>query len=106
VLFRSDDAFIGAGSVVVEGIRVGKRAVVAPGVILSRGVPVYDAVNGRILERGEAIPAGAVVVPGTRPVSADRTWAAEQGLSLACAIIIKVRDNQSNASLELEQTLR
>lgn len=101
-----DDAFIGAGSVVVEGIRVGKRAVVAPGVILSRGVPVYDAVNGRILDRGEAIPDGAVVVPGTRPVSADRTWAAEQGLSLACAIIIKVRDAQSNASLELEQTLR
>ncbi len=101
-----DDAFIGAGSVVVEGIRVGKRAVVAPGVILSRGVPVYDAVNERILERGESIPADAVVVPGTRPVSSERGWAADQGLSLACAVIIKYRDERSNASLELEQTLR
>lgn len=101
-----DDAFIGAGSVVVEGIRVGKRAVIAPGVVLSRGVPVYDAVNERILERGEAIPADAVVVPGTRPVSGDRTWASGLGLSLSCAIIVKYRDERSNASLELEQTLR
>lgn len=101
-----DDAFIGAGSVLVEGIRVGKRAVIAPGVILSQGVPVYDAVNERILARGEAIPEGAVVVPGTRPVSDRLQWASSKGLSMNCAIIVKYRDESSNASLELESVLR
>lgn len=101
-----DEAFIGAGSVVVEGIRVGRRAVVAPGVILSRGVPVYDAVNGRTLARGEAIPEGAVLVPGTRPVNPQLAWAADQGLSIACAVILKYRDERSDSSLELEGALR
>lgn len=101
-----DDAFIGAGCVVVEGIRVGRRAVVAPGVILSRGVPVYDAVNGRTLNRGEAIPDGAVVVPGNRPVNPDLAWASAQGLTIACAVIIKYRDDRSDSSLELEGALR
>ncbi len=58
-----DDAFIGAGAVIVEGIQVLERAVIAPGTILSKGVPVYDCVNGRRLEAGEPIPAGAIVVP-------------------------------------------
>lgn len=101
-----DDAFIGAGSVVVEGIRVGERAVVAPGVILSQGVPVYDCVNERILDRGEAIPAGAVVVPGSRPVNPNLKWATDLSLSVSCAVIVKYRDDKSNASLELESVLR
>lgn len=101
-----DDAFIGAGSVIVEGILVSEQAVIAPGVILSQGVPVYDAVNERVLERGEAIPPRAVVVPGTRPFRAEQAWAREQGLMLNCAIIIKYRDEKSNASLELENVLR
>ena len=70
-----DNAFIGAGSVIVEGVQVGENAVIAPGVILSKGVPVFDCVNERILERGEAIPAGAVVVPGSRQVNDKLSWA-------------------------------
>jgi len=45
-----------------------------------------------------------VVIPGTRPMSGD--WAAKQGLSMACPMIVKYRDAQSNASLELEDALR
>ncbi|MCK5882339.1 MAG: 2,3,4,5-tetrahydropyridine-2,6-dicarboxylate N-succinyltransferase [Bacteriovoracaceae bacterium] len=101
-----DNAFIGAGSVVVEGIQVSKGAVIAPGVILSNAVPVYDCVNQIVLERGAAIPENAVVVPGTRPVSDRLPWAREMGLSLSCAMIIKYRDEKSNASLELEELLR
>ena len=69
-----DNAFIGAGSVIVEGVQVGENAVIAPGVILSKGVPVFDCVNERILDRGEAIPAGAVVVPGSRQVNNKLSW--------------------------------
>ncbi|OUR95261.1 2,3,4,5-tetrahydropyridine-2,6-dicarboxylate N-succinyltransferase [Halobacteriovorax marinus] len=101
-----DNAFIGAGAVIVEGIQVLKGAVIAPGVILSKGVPVYDCVNERTLERGEPIPENAIVVPGTRPVNDKLAWAKNMGLSMNCALIVKYRDEKSDASLELEQFLR
>lgn len=99
-----DDCFIGAGAVIVEGILIKKRAVIAPGVTLSKSVPVYDCVNEKVLEKGAAIPEGAVVIPGTRPVNNE--WAKRAGLSVSCPIIIKYRDEGSDASLELENALR
>lgn len=101
-----DEAFIGAGAIIVEGIQVKRRAVIAPGVILSKGIPVYDLVNKRILAKGEPIPANAIVVPGNRPVSAGNDWATELGLTLQCAVIVKYRDEKSEASLVLEDFLR
>lgn len=99
-----DDCFIGAGSVIVEGILVKRRAVIAPGVTLSKSVPVYDCVNKKVLGKGAAIPENAVVIPGSRPVESQ--WAKNQGLSVSCPIIIKYRDEGSDASLELENALR
>jgi 2,3,4,5-tetrahydropyridine-2-carboxylate N-succinyltransferase len=99
-----DDCFIGAGSVVVEGILVKKGAVIAPGVTLSKSIPVYDCVHEQVLGKGADIPERAVVVPGTRPMSGD--WAQEQGLNVACPLIVKYRDADSDASLELEDALR
>lgn len=99
-----DDAFLGAGSIVVEGIRVGKRAILAPGVILSKATRVLDLVNERELERGEAIPENAVVVPGTRPVSS--AWGRERGLQIASPVIVKYRDAKTDAALTLEEALR
>lgn len=99
-----DDCFIGAGSVIVEGILVKKGAVIAPGVTLSKSIPVYDCVNEEVLGKGADIPERAVVVPGTRPMSGE--WAQEQGLNVACPLIVKYRDADSDASLELEDALR
>lgn len=99
-----DDCFIGAGSVIVEGILVKKGAVIAPGVTLSKAIPVYDCVNEKILDKGAAIPERAVVIPGTRPMNGD--WANEQGLGVSCPLIVKYRDEKSDASLELEDALR
>ncbi len=99
-----DDCFVGAGAVIVEGILVKKRAVIAPGVTLSKSVPVYDCLNKVVLGKGASIPEGAVVVPGTRP--AGNEWARSHGLSVSCPIIIKYRDEGSDASLELEDALR
>ncbi len=101
-----DNAFIGAGAVIVEGVVVGAGAVIAPGVVLSKGVPVYDCVKERILEPGEPIPAYAVVVTGSRPVSKNLKWAQDQGLTMRCAIIIKYKDEKTSAALELESVLR
>ncbi|HET6528216.1 MAG TPA: 2,3,4,5-tetrahydropyridine-2,6-dicarboxylate N-succinyltransferase [Balneolaceae bacterium] len=99
-----DNCFIGAGSVIVEGILVKKGAVIAPGVTLSKAIPIYDCVNRKVLEKGAAIPERAVVIPGARPMNRD--WAAEKGLSVLCPLIVKYRDEKSNASLELEEALR
>ncbi len=101
-----DNAFIGAGSVIVEGKQVSKGAVIAPGVFLTKGIPIYDCVNERTLEKDEPIPENAIVVPGSRPLNPKLKWANEQGLSVKCALIIKYRDEKSEASLELEQFLR
>lgn len=99
-----DDAFLSAGVVIVEGVVVKRGAVLAPGVSLSASVPVFDCVNNVLLKRGAPIPERAVVVPGTRPVNSE--WGKAQGLNMACALIVKYRDEQSDASLELEAFLR
>jgi len=101
-----DNSFIGAGSTLVEGVLIKKRAVLAPGVFLSKSVPIFDVVNERILEKGEPIPEGAVVVPGSRPIKKELKWASNLGLSLNCALIIKYRDEKSQESLNLEDLLR
>ena len=80
-----DDVLVGGNCGVYEGTVVRERAVLAAGVVLTRGTPVFDLVHETVY-RGDAhraleIPAGAVVVPGARRVRGD--WAAEQGLSLA-----------------------
>lgn len=98
-----DHCMIGAGVILTEGIVVRERAVLAPGVVLSAAVPIYDAVNEQLL-KGE-IPAGAVVVPGTRPMAAD-SWGRQQGLSLNCAVIVKYRDDKTEVSVQLEEALR
>ena len=99
-----DNVFLSAGVVIVEGIVVKKGAVLAPGVTLSKSVPVYDCVNQVMREKGAEIPENAVVVPGTRPAKGE--WAQAQGLSMACALIVKYRDEQSDVALELESILR
>ena len=101
-----DNCFIGAGAVIVEGIQVLKGAVIAPGVSLSKSVPIYDCVNQRVLDKGEPIPENAIVVPGSRPVNDKLKWAKDNNLSLNCALIVKYRDDKSNESLELESFLR
>jgi 2,3,4,5-tetrahydropyridine-2-carboxylate N-succinyltransferase len=101
-----DDVFVGAGSIIVEGILVRTRAVIAPGVILSKAVEVYDIVNQRVIPRGEGIPEGAVVVPGTRAFSTSNDFIKNKGLMLQCPIIIKYRDDKTDTSLVLEEALR
>lgn len=98
-----DDCFIGAGAILTEGILVRERAVIAPGVILSKAVPIYDAINQKIY-KGE-VPAFAVVIPGSRPLT-NNEWIMNERLSAGCAIIVKYRDEKTSAALALESGLR
>jgi 2,3,4,5-tetrahydropyridine-2-carboxylate N-succinyltransferase len=103
-----DDVFVGGNCGVYEGTVVRERAVLASGVILTRAVPVFDLVRETVYRAAEGrpleIPAGAVVVPGSRGVSSG--WGAEQGLALQTPVIVKYRDSGTEASTALEEWLR
>jgi 2,3,4,5-tetrahydropyridine-2-carboxylate N-succinyltransferase len=103
-----DDVVIGGNCGIYEGTVVRTGAVIGAGVILTRGTPVYDleremvhrAEKGRALE----IPANAVVVPGAR--QAKGKWAQDQGISLQTPVIVKYRDEKTDAATALESWLR
>lgn len=103
-----DDVLVGGNCGIYEGTIVRRGAVLAPGVILSRGTPVYDTVRGGIYratrEQTLEIPEGAVVVAGSRAIEKGR--AAEWGLSLYTPVIVKYRDAKTDAAVALEDILR
>ena len=103
-----DDVLIGGGCGVYEGTIVRERAVLAAGTIITGSTPVYDLVHEKIYQRtSEApleIPAGAVVVPGSRTVRGEvgQAW----GLSLYAPVIVKYRDEKTERAVQLEDYLR
>ncbi len=103
-----DEVLVGGNCGIYEGTIVKRQAVIGAGVILTAGIPVYDVVLQRIYRRdGEhllTIPERAVVVPGTRPLAGE--WAASQKLSVASPVIVKYRDEKTDASTALEESLR
>ncbi|HET9711189.1 MAG TPA: 2,3,4,5-tetrahydropyridine-2,6-dicarboxylate N-succinyltransferase [Pyrinomonadaceae bacterium] len=103
-----DDVLVGGNCGVYEGTIVRERAVLASGTTLTGSTPVYDLVKGEIYQRTAdgplEIPAGAVVVPGSRAVINER--GREWGLSLYAAIIVKYRDEKTDTAVRLEDYLR
>jgi 2,3,4,5-tetrahydropyridine-2-carboxylate N-succinyltransferase len=103
-----DDVVIGGNCGIYEGTVVRKRAVIGAGVILTRGTPVYD-LERETIHRASAgtplvIPENAVVVPGARSVKEG--WGSEQGISLQTPVIVKYRDEKTDAATALESWLR
>jgi 2,3,4,5-tetrahydropyridine-2-carboxylate N-succinyltransferase len=103
-----DDVLVGGNCGIYEGTIVRERAVLAPGVLLTGGTPVLDLVHDRTYRRNGngplEIPAGAVVVPGTRPVSSGVGKA--RGVGLYAPIIVKYRDEKTDTAVRLEDLLR
>ena len=103
-----DDVLVGGNCGVYEGAILKRRVVLAAGTILTGSTPLYDLPNDRIIEAapGEplVVPEGAVVVPGTRPVTSGR--GREWGLSVATPIIVKYRDERTSARTALEAWIR
>lgn len=103
-----DEVVVGGNCGVYEGTVVRSRAVLAAGVVLTRGTPVYDLVRESVHrasgERPLEIPEGAVVVPGARAVRGG--WGEEHGLSLQTPVIVKYRDERTDLSTALEEWLR
>lgn len=103
-----DDCLVGGNCGLYEGVIVRERAVLASGVILTGSTPVFDLVNERVYKRdGDKsleIPAGAVVVPGARKVTSE--FGKANGLSLYAPMIVKYRDDKTDAAVRLEDYLR
>jgi 2,3,4,5-tetrahydropyridine-2-carboxylate N-succinyltransferase len=103
-----DDVLVGGNCGVYEGAIVKRRSVLAAGTIITGSTPVYDLPRDRVIraEPGSplVIPEGAVVVPGARRVTSGR--GPEWGLSLATPVIVKYRDEQTDARTALEEGLR
>ncbi len=103
-----DDCLIGGNTGVYEGTIVREKAVLASGVILTRSTPVFDLVNETIIkadgEKSLEIPSGAVVVQGARQITSG--FGKENGLSVYAPIIVKYRDEKTDASTRLEDYLR
>ncbi len=103
-----DDAIVGGNCGVYEGTVVRARAVLAAGVVLTRGTPVYDLVRETVhrasADRPLEIPAGAVVVPGARAVKS--AWGTGEGLSVQTPVIVKYRDDKTDLATALETWLR
>jgi 2,3,4,5-tetrahydropyridine-2-carboxylate N-succinyltransferase len=103
-----DDVFVGGNCGVYEGTIIGRRAILAAGVILTAGVTVYDVPRKTSYRRTSTeplrIPEGAVVVPGSRRIGGP--FGDRHGLSVATPVIVKYRDEKTEASVALEDALR
>jgi len=103
-----DDVVVGGNSGIYEGTVVQAGSVIGAGVILTRGTPVFDLVREDIIRASATkplvIPSGAVVVPGAREVASE--WAKELGISLQTPVIVKYRDDKTDAATALEDWLR
>ena len=99
-----DNVFIGGNCGIYDGIIIKENAILAAGVIITSGTPVFDAVNNYYIpkEPGKpaVVPRNAVVVSGTRPLKSNPDF------SIYCPIIIKYRDSKSDTSVNLEEELR
>jgi 2,3,4,5-tetrahydropyridine-2,6-dicarboxylate N-succinyltransferase len=96
-----DGAFIGSRAIVVEGVRVGREAVLGPNVTLTASIPIIDVTGEEPVEYRGYVPPRSIVVPGTRP----KEFPAGR-YHLACALIIGRRNESTDLKTSLNDALR
>ena len=108
-----DGAFIGSRAVIVEGVRIGAGAVIAPNVVLSASIPIIDVTGPEPVEYRGEVPPRKVVLPGVRQkefpaghvraaVRADRRRAqrVDRSEDVAQRRAARVRDRRLSRPLE------
>ena len=96
-----DNAFIGSRAIIVEGVRIGQDAVIAANVTLTSSTPIIDVRTPEHKVLKGHVPAGSVVVPGTREKEV-----AGAKIHLACAYIIGNRKESTDKKTSLNEVLR
>lgn len=96
-----DGAFIGSRCIVVEGVKVGREAVLASNVTLTSSTPVIDTRGDQLKEFKGYIPPRCVVVPGTKEkeVKGGKIFT-------SCAYIIGERKASTDLKTSLNDVLR
>jgi 2,3,4,5-tetrahydropyridine-2-carboxylate N-succinyltransferase len=96
-----DGCFIGSRCIVVEGVRVGKEAVLGANVVLTQSTRIIDVSGSSPVEYKGVVPERSVVIPGTYPKSFPAgTW------DVACALIIGRRKASTDKKTSLNDALR
>jgi 2,3,4,5-tetrahydropyridine-2-carboxylate N-succinyltransferase len=96
-----DGAFIGSRSIVVEGVRVGKEAVLGANVVLTMSTKIIDVSGDKPIETKGYIPERSVVIPGsyTKKFNAGE-------YNVNCALIIGKRKASTDLKTSLNDALR
>jgi 2,3,4,5-tetrahydropyridine-2-carboxylate N-succinyltransferase len=90
-----DGAFIGSRSILVEGV------VVEEGAVLGANTPIIDVTGSEPVETRGRVPAGSVVLPGTRPKEFPAGT-----YDLQCALIVGTRSASTDRKTSLNDALR
>lgn len=103
-----DEVFVGGNCGIYEGTIVKRRAVIGAGVLITASMPVYDLVKNQIYRKTDnaplVIPEGAVVIQGSRHI--DPPFAKQHHIAIYTPVIIKYRNESTDASTVLEESLR
>lgn len=96
-----DDAFIGSRCIVVEGVRVGKEAVLGANVCLTMSTKIIDVTGPEPVETKGYVPERSVVIPG----SYTKKFPAGE-YQVPCALIIGKRKESTDKKTSLNDALR
>jgi 2,3,4,5-tetrahydropyridine-2-carboxylate N-succinyltransferase len=96
-----DDCFIGSRCIVVEGVRVGKQAVLGANVVLTQSTKIIDVSGPSPVEMKGYVPERSVVIPG----SYTKKFPAGE-FQVPCALIIGKRKESTDLKTSLNDALR
>jgi len=96
-----DDCFIGSRCIVVEGVRVGKEAVLGANVVLTQSTKIIDVSGPQPIETKGYVPERSVVIPG----SYTKQFPAGE-YQVPCALIIGKRKASTDLKTSLNEALR
>ncbi|MEO1051844.1 MAG: 2,3,4,5-tetrahydropyridine-2,6-dicarboxylate N-succinyltransferase [Bacteroidota bacterium] len=96
-----DNAFLGSRSIVVEGVRVGKEAVLGANVVLTQSTKIIDVTGSEPVEMRGYVPDRSVVIPG----SYSKEFPAGT-YNVSCALIIGKRKESTDKKTSLNDALR
>lgn len=96
-----DNVFVGSRCIVVEGVRVGKEAVLGANVVLTASSKIIDVTSSEPVEYKGYVPERSVVIPGSLPKQF------EAGVyQVPCALIIGKRKESTDKKTSLNDALR
>ncbi len=96
-----DYCFIGSRSIVVEGVRIGREAVLGANVVLTQSTRIIDVTGSEAVTHRGYVPPRSVVIPG----SYTKSFPAGD-YQVACALIIGKRKESTDKKVSLNQALR